>query len=103
VDFCHFTIFQYYTPDILRDWGVSAPNGSLWTIPVEIEFYTAIVLIFVFFRKIPVLIKLFVLFILSCSINGYYSYLLNAFGENNCIKLLSLSVFTHLLGAAYTV
>jgi peptidoglycan/LPS O-acetylase OafA/YrhL len=94
--FSHITIFQYYTPDILRGWGVSAPNGSLWTIPVEIEFYIAIVFVFALFKKIPILIKLFALFVISYGINRCYSYLISSFGENNYIKLLGTSVFPHL-------
>jgi peptidoglycan/LPS O-acetylase OafA/YrhL len=94
--FCQISIFQYYTPDILRGWGVSAPNGSLWTIPVEIEFYIAIVLIFVVLKKMPLLIKLCVLFIMSYGINMYYSYLIEIFGENNFIKLIGVSIFPHL-------
>jgi peptidoglycan/LPS O-acetylase OafA/YrhL len=102
--FCQITIFQYYTPDILRGWGVSAPNGSLWTIPVEIEFYVAIVLIFILLKKIPILIKIGVLFIISYGINMYYSYLTTTFGENNFLKLIGVSIFPHLfnfiIGAA---
>ena len=37
--FGQITIFQYYTPNLLRNFGVGTPNGSLWTIPVELEFY----------------------------------------------------------------
>jgi peptidoglycan/LPS O-acetylase OafA/YrhL len=33
------SFFQFYTPDILRFWGVGTPNGSLWTISVEMQFY----------------------------------------------------------------
>ncbi|QNI75251.1 acyltransferase family protein [Synechococcus sp. MVIR-18-1] len=29
----------FFNPDQLRDFGVGVMNGSLWTIPVEIEFY----------------------------------------------------------------
>jgi peptidoglycan/LPS O-acetylase OafA/YrhL len=94
--FCHVTIFQYYTPNILRGWGVSAPNGSLWTIPVEIEFYIVIVVIFFVLKRIPILIKLIVLFVISYGVNRYYSYLINVFGENNYIKLLGVSIFPHL-------
>lgn len=33
------TIFQFWTPDCLRGYGVGTPNGALWTIGVMIQFY----------------------------------------------------------------
>ena len=33
------TVFQFFNPSQLRDFGVGVINGSLWTIPVEIQFY----------------------------------------------------------------
>lgn len=33
------TVLQVWTPDFLRDYGVGVPNGSLWVIPVIIQFY----------------------------------------------------------------
>lgn len=33
------TIFQFWTPDCLRNYGCGCPNGSLWTIGVLIQFY----------------------------------------------------------------
>lgn len=33
------TVFQFWTPDSLRGYGVGTPNGTLWTIGVMIQFY----------------------------------------------------------------
>ena len=33
------TIFQFWTPNSLRGYGVGTPNGALWTIGVMIQFY----------------------------------------------------------------
>jgi len=38
----------FFNPDQLRDFGVGVMNGSLWTIPVEIQFYLLVPL-FAFF------------------------------------------------------
>lgn len=40
--FTQLTIFQFYTGDWLRDYGVGTPNGALWTITVIIQFYAVI-------------------------------------------------------------
>lgn len=49
--FGQLTIFQFWTPEILRDYAVGTPNGSLWTITVEIQFYILLMLIFLLRRK----------------------------------------------------
>ena len=42
------TVVQVFNPEMFRDFGVGAVNGSLWTIPVEIGFYVILpVLLFV--------------------------------------------------------
>ncbi|GMU51995.1 MAG: acyltransferase [Candidatus Xenobia bacterium] len=33
------TFLQFYNPPFLRAFGVGTVNGSLWTIPVELQFY----------------------------------------------------------------
>ncbi len=33
------TFLQFYNPDFLRSYGVGTLNGSLWTIPIELQFY----------------------------------------------------------------
>lgn len=40
------TICQFYTPPFLRGFGVGAPNGSLWTIPITIQFYVLIPILY---------------------------------------------------------
>lgn len=40
--FTQGTIFQFYTGDWLRSYGVGTPNGSLWTISVIVQFYIVI-------------------------------------------------------------
>ena len=45
------TLFQYYTPDSLRAFGVGCPNGSLWTIPVEFVFYLLLLDLFYYLVK----------------------------------------------------
>jgi|TARA_B110000261_G_scaffold162279_1_gene205526 peptidoglycan/LPS O-acetylase OafA/YrhL len=45
------SMFQFYTPEILRFWGVGTPNGSLWTITVELQFYIILPIIYFLIRK----------------------------------------------------
>lgn len=33
------TLFQFWTPESLRGYGVGTPNGALWTIGVMIQYY----------------------------------------------------------------
>ena len=37
--FGQVTFVQYFNPSHLRDFGTGVLNGSLWTIPVELQFY----------------------------------------------------------------
>jgi len=87
------TFFQFWTPDILRSWGVGTPNGSLWTIPVEIEYYLLLPMIVLLFKNIKIITKLF--FIAACSIlfNAYLSYLGRE--EEVIVKLARVSVLPY--------
>lgn len=40
------TFITFWNPDELRDVGIGVINGSLWTIPIEIQFYILVPIIF---------------------------------------------------------
>lgn len=40
------TIVQFFNPSFLRGYGVGSLNGSLWSIPVELQFYAAVPFIY---------------------------------------------------------
>ena len=85
------SFFQYYTPDILRFWGVGTPNGSLWTISVELQFYLALPLLFLATKKSKWL--LIILMGLSI-ISNYFISIANQ--DIVIIKLLQVSVLPYL-------
>ncbi len=45
------TVFQFYTPSTIEAYGVGNPNGSLWTISMEIQIYFVIMLMWKWLRK----------------------------------------------------
>lgn len=87
------SIFQYYTPDILRGFGVGTPNGSLWTIPVELEFYLVLPIIFLIRKKWSLNKKFIILFVISIFFNIIWVKL-----DTSSIidKLIGVSVFPYL-------
>lgn len=46
------TIGQDWNPSFLRNFGLGAINGSLWTIPVEISFYVTVPVLYWIARKL---------------------------------------------------
>jgi peptidoglycan/LPS O-acetylase OafA/YrhL len=47
------TVAQFYNPGFLRSFGVGVLNGSLWTIPVELQFYLVLSFLALLARKRP--------------------------------------------------
>lgn len=45
------TFFQFYASPTLKNWGVGHPNGSLWSIAVELQFYLILPIILYFIGK----------------------------------------------------
>jgi len=58
------TIFQFYNPFWLREYGVGVLNGSLWTIPVEIQFYFLIPFIYLLSKKLNLFLIILTIFVL---------------------------------------
>ncbi|WP_372763570.1 acyltransferase family protein [Litorivivens sp.] len=46
------SIGQFYNPDFLRGYGVGVLNGSLWTIPVELQFYLILPVIYAILKRL---------------------------------------------------
>ncbi|MGN0384903.1 MAG: acyltransferase family protein [Lachnospiraceae bacterium] len=45
------TVFQFYTPATIGQYGVGNPNGALWTISMEIQMYVVIMLSWNWLKK----------------------------------------------------
>lgn len=79
------TAFQFYSPPFLRDYGVGAINGSLWTIAVELQFYVLTPLLYwARHQRKSLLIAGFVLLVAANAVNsllhGSESLLVKLFG-----------------------
>ena len=96
------SFFQFWTPDILRFWGVGTPNGSLWTIIVEVQFYLLVPLIYYFTQKLfkIKLIPIVLIMIISLLFNFY----IGQFDEESIkFKLGGVIVFTYLYNFLFGV
>lgn len=90
------SIAQFYNPDFLRGYGIGVLNGSLWTIPVEIQFYALTPIIYFLFEKLKwkkwILAAIFFCFIL---INQGYQTL-NTGHQDIRVKLIGVSALPYL-------
>ena len=91
--FGQVTLFQYYTPDALRYFGVGNPNGALWTIPVELEFYLLVPILYFLNKKIGNI---------SLLVLAAFSFVFYTFVPHSSLpivykKLFEVSIFFYLL------
>ncbi|MFN3782359.1 MAG: acyltransferase family protein [Spirosomataceae bacterium] len=71
------SFLQPWVPNSFKSWGVGHPNGSLWSISVEIQLYLALPILILFLKNKGIFIKNCVL-ILVFSISVLYSILLSS-------------------------
>jgi peptidoglycan/LPS O-acetylase OafA/YrhL len=98
--FAQISFFQFYVSPSLKSWGVGHPNGSLWSIAVELQFYVILPAILYLINKVKhrflanLIIGLF--FILSIVLK--YVITEGHWGGNNETfrKLLNTTVFVYL-------
>lgn len=72
--FTSLSFMQFYNPHFLREFGVGALNGSLWSISVEIQFYLLTPLAFYLFRNnLRLMVVTIFVFALFNLVNTHYS------------------------------
>lgn len=86
-----------YTPAFLDDFGFGSYNGSLWTIPIELQFYVLLPVVYLAFARLrrltQVLIGLWLVFLVLAFI--FRPMLVGPDGEPLNLKLLRYSFIPH--------
>lgn len=93
--FARTTIFQFYNPEFMRNYGVGVLNGSLWTICVELQFYILVPLTYAILKikkkitnanvKLLILITFFLVF------NRIFVHFAPEYQHHNVYKLVGVS------------
>ena len=86
------TFFQFWTPDILKNFGLGNPNGVLGTISVELQFYLIIPLIYKMIKKS----KIYLLLIIFTSLLINYFAKTSFNHESFMYKIASVCIFSYL-------
>lgn len=87
---------QFYNPDFLRNYGVGTLNGSLWTIPVEIQFYICVPIVYFIFNRLNwKRLPIFVIFAGLIIIGQIYQTAIID-KQNIILKLIGVTAFPYL-------
>ena len=94
------SIGQFFNPGFLRGYGVGVLNGSLWTIPVELQFYVALPIMYWCFRLLskrraadrPIAL----LALLSLAVQAGYLMMSETGATSTAVKLLGVTVAPYL-------
>jgi peptidoglycan/LPS O-acetylase OafA/YrhL len=91
------TIFQFYNPPFMREYGVGVLNGALWTISVEMQFYFLVPVLYFLLKNRPRLLA--TVFAVSLVVNVVANLALirqPAIWDHMAMKLLMVSFVPHL-------
>ena len=99
------SFFQFYTPDLLREFGVGTPNGSLWTITVELQFYLLLPILFILIHKFKRLThkNLCLLSIVLLSLVFAYFIKINYTSDTLIGKLGKVNILTYLYNFVFGI
>lgn len=88
------SFMQFYNPEFLRGFGVGVLNGSLWTIPIEMQFYIFLPLMVYFANKTsPNKYLLTFVFIVFCIFNSLFFSLF--YSDSLLFKLIQVSILPY--------
>jgi peptidoglycan/LPS O-acetylase OafA/YrhL len=93
------TFVQFDNPDFLRHYGTGVLNGSLWTIPVELEFYVLLPLIYLALRlrdREDGRWRLVALLVAGALFNLFFTHIEPAHAGALWFKLLKVTVVPYL-------
>ena len=88
-----FGCLNFYTGEWLRGYGVGAPNGSLWTILVELEFYVIILFMWKWLKNKGVIT--WSLLLIGFAGMNYFAAIIGN-DEMIIIKLINCSIIPYL-------
>ena len=97
---CQLTCVQFYNPTFLRNYGIGVLNGSLWTIPVELQFYVALPIVYFLASKTnprmqPSTFRLILVFSFFVVVNQLYTFFSIGESERFWCKAIKCSMLPY--------